>query len=104
MVVAWRAAIVATHLDVGYFSAGRPNRRGWVLLLDVHVEGIEGHTTGFGIKSLDDFEGLFDGVDQTRLIAIQRLNSEPYLSLFGVDHDGLERLHQAIDCAFTLGR
>ncbi len=75
MVVSGSAAIAAGRLQVGQPRACFADRHGRVLLLDAHVEGVEGNPETRRVDRLDDLESLIDGIDQARLEAIERFHA-----------------------------
>ena len=69
------AAVVAAGVEVGQPVAGEPDRGRRVLLLDVHVEGVEQDPDAGRVDAVDDLQRLLDGVEEARLEAVERLDA-----------------------------
>src|SRR5688500_13521176 len=74
-----------------------------ILLLDVHMEGIEQYPGRWGVKPVDDLHDLFRSVEKARLKAVERLDTESHPALRGVVDQRSQSLNQPVDRGCTFG-
>ena len=76
LVTAGRASVVAAHLDVDQVTAGRAYGVGARPLLDVEVVGVQRQPERVAQQAVEPGQRLLDGVDQRRLVAVERLDPD----------------------------
>src|SRR5215213_1693009 len=96
-------SIVATGVEVDQLVADEADRRGLVLLLDIHVEGVQQRADCRGIDAVDDLHRLRSGVEEAGLEAIERLDREANATLPRVVGKWSESFHQPVDVRRAFG-
>ena len=93
MVAAGRAAVAAARVEVAEVLAGLDDRRGLVLLLDVHVERVEVQHDVLRADGLDEGKALVRGVEEVGLKAVQRLDAQRDVPRSGEGGEHFQVLH-----------
>jgi hypothetical protein len=86
--------VAAGDLDVGDVAGRRPDRGRRVGLLDVHVEGVDRDAQRRRVYEPDDLERLLDGVDEARLVAVERLDAQHHAAFAGVVRERREMFRE----------
>src|SRR6266852_9613426 len=84
LVIPRSAAVAATGVKVGQVSFAKPDRRGGIVLLDVHVKGVEQYAKSRRGDSVDHLHHLFGRVYEARLESVEWLEGERHTLLAGV--------------------
>ena len=90
-----RPAVVAADLHHPQVRPGRPDGRGGRALLDVEVVAVQGQADPAVQERVEGLEGLVDGVDDARLIAVERLHGQCDPALGRIACDRPQGLPQA---------
>ena len=91
-------------MEVGQVPFAQPDRRGWIVLLDVHVERVEQHAEGGRGDPIHNLQHLLCRVHEAGLETVQGLEGERHAPLGGVVGDGPQVLHQAPNRGRPFGR
>ena len=82
---------------MGELVAGEADGRGLVLLLDIHMEGIQQHSHRRGIDPVDHLHRLRGSVEEARLEAIERFDCEADATLARVVGQRAQPFDQPVD-------